>query len=453
MTDRLYFRISLDTKVSGSIEKQRATLAAKASPGFVEYEDRSTSASKVRFAEREAGRRLLADLEPGDRVLVTKIDRAARDLEDLLSLVRIAEERGASIEFTEAEFPTTGPAGRLMLQVVGAIAEFEAALIAERRRESLAAFRAEGRHAVGAAPFGLRSVPNPKGRGLVLRPDPETAPVLREVVERVQGGEPQAALAPLVGLKEAGLSRLLRNERLAGVLGYDESGAPRIDEEQAVFSLAKWRALQAFLAKPERKTWARTEGIGPALQCSECGGRLYVSRAKAPRKDTYKCLRRGRHAKGEPSASVTVEAADAHVQETFLRLFDGFEVVERLTVSGSDERDEAIAVARTRIDRAKEALADAESDDEEDGAFQALRAAKRALRDAEALPDETVVRDVPTGEHYAEVWARSGDAERVEILRRVGRWIVSPGRLPIAVKVRFERLDDEFPDYLAGQTD
>ena len=60
---------------------------------------------------------------------------------------------------------------------------------------------------------------------------------------------------------------------------------------------------------------------------------------------------------------------------------------------------------------------------------------------------------MPTGEHYAEVWARSGDAERVEILRRVGRWIVSPGRLPIAVKVRFERLDDEFPDYLAGQTD
>ena len=452
MTDRLYYRISLDTKVSGSIEKQRATLTAKVAPGFVEYEDRSTSASKVRFAEREAGRRLLADLEPGDRVLVTKIDRAARDLEDLLSLVRVVEERGASIEFTEADFPTTGPAGRLMLQVVGAIAEFEAALIAERRRESLAVFRAEGRHAVGAAPFGLRSVPNPRGRGLVLRPDPDAAPVLRDVVERVQAGEPQAALAPLVGLKEAGLSRLLRNGRLAGILGYDETGAPRIDEEQAVFSLTEWRALQAFLAKPGRKAWTRTEGYGPALTCSECGGRLYLSRAKAPRKDTYKCLRRGRHEKGEPSASVTVEAADAHVEEEFLRRFGGFDVVDRVTVSASDERDEAIAVARTRIDRAKEALGAAETDDEEDEALQALRSAKKSLRDAETLPDETVVREIPTGEKYGDVWGRSSVAARVEILARVGRWVVRPGRLPIGKKVRFEPLDGE-PDYLAGQLD
>ncbi|GAB2736485.1 recombinase family protein [Nocardioides pakistanensis] len=312
MTDRAYARISLDTKASGSITKQRSALTKAAHDEPVFYVDESVSGSKVPFAERPAGGRLLADLERGDRVLVTKIDRAARNVRDLLGLVERIEAAGASIVFTEQNIDTAGPMGRLLLTLLGAIAEFEAALIAERRRESLASFRDEGRHAVGRAPFGLRSVPNPKGRGLVLRPDPDEAPLLREAVEDILAGGSQRAWSAECGMGHPAFGRLLRNERLAGIIGRDEDGTPRLDPEQAVFSR---------LTPPR----PRTDGYGPALACAICGDRLYlnIARRSGPTGrdySGYRC-RAVRHAPGEPSVSVMRVNADALVEREFLALF------------------------------------------------------------------------------------------------------------------------------------
>lgn len=447
MTDRAYLRISLDTKTSGSIAKQRASTNTHARGSVVEYADESVSGSKVAFRERPAGSRLLDDLEPGDRVIVTKIDRVARNLEDLLWIVRTVREAGATITFTEQALSTEGPAGTLVLQMLGAVAEFEAALISERRRESLAAFREEGRHAVGRAPFGLRSVENPRGRGLVLRPDPDQAPVLREVVEQLLSGESQATLAGLVGMGRPAFSRLLRNERLAGVLGREEDGSPRLDVDAAVFSLVEWRRLQELLARPETKTWSKAEGIGGALSCSVCADRLYLNKASNPAHATYRCRKvHEAHANGAPAASVIARNADRHVSEEFLRRFGGLQVVEEISTDSSSVRDEALAVARMRLEAAQAALTDAETDDEEDEAVSSVRVAKRAVREAEALPGEVVTEQRATGRTFAEEWEDAGDDERTSLLVRVGSWIVSPGRLPLADKVRLQAE----PDYLEG---
>jgi hypothetical protein len=71
--------------------------------------------------------------------------------------------------------------------------------------------------------------------------------------------------------------RLLRNERLAGILGYDPDGTPRLDVDMAVFSLAEWSRLKAHLDTLPEKRGHRTttEGYGPALACGVCGDRLY----------------------------------------------------------------------------------------------------------------------------------------------------------------------------------
>lgn len=440
MTDRAYSRISLDTERSGSIDKQRSALERRADrDDVVFYEDRSTSGS-IPFAERPDGARLLADLQPGDRVLVTKIDRAARDVLDLLGLVKRVKAAGASIVFTEqADVVTEGPMGDLLLTLLGAVAQFERALIAERRRESLAAFREEGRHAVGRAPFGLVSSPNPNGRGLVLRPHPEEAPVLREVVDRLLSGESQRPLAAVVGMGEPSFSRLLRNERLAGVLGHGPDG-PRVDPDQAVFSLVEWRQLQEHLNRPV-KAWSKSDGYGAALVCGVCGERLYLNKSKRKAEyATYRCRKTAavHREEGRPSVSVMQSAADAYLEADFLDRFGVEPVLEEVTVTASAVRDEALATARLRLEAAQRAQREARDREARRAAHAAVDAALDALDEAEALPDETVIETRDTGMTHAELWQMLPPDERAAFISSSGRWSVAPGRgMPTAEKVTF----------------
>jgi DNA invertase Pin-like site-specific DNA recombinase len=450
MTDRAYARISLDTAASGSITKQRSRLARAADGEPIFYVDESVSGSKIPFADRPAGKSLLADLAKGDRVLVTKIDRAARNVTDLLGLVERIERAGASIVFVDQNIDTAGPMGRFLLTLLGAVAELEAAIVAERRRESLASFREEGRHAVGRAPYGLRSVPNPNGRGLVLRPDPATAPILREVVERFLAGEPQRSLASVVGMGRPAFGRLLRNARLAGVIDSGPDGI-RLDEAQAIFSPGEWARLQEVLGKPgEKPHRQRTEGYGPAFVCQTCGERLYLNLSKRnPAYSVYRC--RGlAHASGEPAVSVMRMNADALVEAEFLARFGRLPVTDLVEVGSSETRDSAVALARMNLDAIKAAQDMADDEAEEEALFAAYRKAKRALRQAEAVPTEARFEAVESGQSFAEVWAEANHETRTALLLRLGPWIVAPGRLPLDRKVTLREIE---PDYLAGQVD
>ena len=76
--------------------------------------------------------RLLDQLREGDVVVVWKLDRLSRSLKDVLHLMeRIAAARAGFRSLTES-VDTTTPAGRMMMQMVGAFAEFERAMIRER---------------------------------------------------------------------------------------------------------------------------------------------------------------------------------------------------------------------------------------------------------------------------------------------------------------------------------
>lgn len=76
--------------------------------------------------------RLLSDLKQGDTIVIYKLDRLARSLSHLLSILEHIQKRGAYLKsVTEPIDPTTA-AGRMFLQVLGSVAEFERALIRER---------------------------------------------------------------------------------------------------------------------------------------------------------------------------------------------------------------------------------------------------------------------------------------------------------------------------------
>ena len=97
--------------------------------------------------------KLLEQLRTNDVVIVTKYDRLARSLKDLITIVEAIKECGAGFKSIGEDIDTTTSAGRLIFHVFGSIAEFERERITERTQEGLAAARARGR--VGGRPPAL----------------------------------------------------------------------------------------------------------------------------------------------------------------------------------------------------------------------------------------------------------------------------------------------------------
>ena len=81
----------------------------------------------------------------GDQLVVTKLDRLGRSLENLILLSNDLQARGVDLVVIDQGIDTSTSVGRMFFQILGAIAEFEHALMAERTRNGLAAARARGR--------------------------------------------------------------------------------------------------------------------------------------------------------------------------------------------------------------------------------------------------------------------------------------------------------------------
>lgn len=98
--------------------------------------------------------RLMDRIGKGDVLVVVRIDRLARSLAHLLELLDRLEAKGAHFRSLNDPIDTSSPQGKFTLQVLGAAAEFERALIRERTRAGLQSARAQGR--IGGNP-GLRA--------------------------------------------------------------------------------------------------------------------------------------------------------------------------------------------------------------------------------------------------------------------------------------------------------
>jgi DNA invertase Pin-like site-specific DNA recombinase len=134
---------------------------------------------------------LISHLRKGDVVVVWKLDRLSRSLRDVLTLMERIQERKAGFRSLTESIDTTTPAGRMMMQMVGAFAEFERAMLKERTLAGIVAARKQGR--MGGRP--------PK-----LKPQQQ-----QEIIRLVRRGRKTAAdAARLFGVHPATVSRLLR---------------------------------------------------------------------------------------------------------------------------------------------------------------------------------------------------------------------------------------------------
>lgn len=133
--------------------------------------------------------KVLKRLEPGDTLVVTRLDRLARSTRDLLNIVHAVSKAGAqfrSIEDTWAD--TTTPHGKLLLTILGGISEFERSLIRART--------GEGRERA-------------KSRGVRFgRPHKLTAHQRAEAIERLRNGETQMDVARSYAVSHTTIGRL-----------------------------------------------------------------------------------------------------------------------------------------------------------------------------------------------------------------------------------------------------
>jgi DNA invertase Pin-like site-specific DNA recombinase len=106
-------------------------------------------------ATREQLELALDYVREGDALVVTKIDRLARSVGDLCNIVKRIEAKGASLRILAMNLDTSTRTGKLMLNVLGSVAQFEREVMLERQREGIAKAKSEGKFK-GRAPTARR---------------------------------------------------------------------------------------------------------------------------------------------------------------------------------------------------------------------------------------------------------------------------------------------------------
>lgn len=155
------------------------------------FEDKASAGSRKRPALHEA----VNYVREGDTLHVHSIDRLARNLADLQCIVSEITGKGAKVIFHKENLTFSGQddsMSKLLLQVMGAFAEFERSLIRERQAEGLAKAKTQGKR--------------------LGRPPKLSQEQIKEIRERVEAKEEKKALAEEFGVSRQVLYRALRKE-------------------------------------------------------------------------------------------------------------------------------------------------------------------------------------------------------------------------------------------------
>ena len=139
---------------------------------------------------RQELERALDYVREGDVLVVTKMDRLARSVADLVFITSRLREKGVELRVLALNLDTATPTGKLMLNLLGSIAEFERELMLERQREGIAKAKTEGKY---------------KGRAPTARSRTE------EVIRMRSEGTSPAKIVEALGISRASVFRILKD--------------------------------------------------------------------------------------------------------------------------------------------------------------------------------------------------------------------------------------------------
>lgn len=132
---------------------------------------------------------LITFARKGDVLVATKLDRLARSVSHLWEIVEKLESKGVALKIVALGIDTTTSTGRLMLTVLGGVAQFEREMMLERQREGIAKAKAEGRY---------------KGRAPTARAKAD------EVRELAATGASMGDIAKRLGIGKGSVHRILK---------------------------------------------------------------------------------------------------------------------------------------------------------------------------------------------------------------------------------------------------
>lgn len=126
------------------------------------------------FREKESGasaarpelERCLEFVREGDVLIVTRLDRLGRSVVDLRTIVSQLQAKGCHFRCLLQPMDTTSPEGKLMLNILGAFAEFELEIRRERQREGIARAKAEGKYRGGQSRIDAAQIVKLRQEGL-----------------------------------------------------------------------------------------------------------------------------------------------------------------------------------------------------------------------------------------------------------------------------------------------
>lgn len=180
-----YARTSTTDQKAGLEAQLRDLQAAGCTKIF--QEELSSVASKRPELERA-----LEFVREGDVLVITKLDRLARSVADLVGITTELREKGVELRILALNLDTGSPTGKLMLNLLGSIAEFERELMLERQREGIAKAKAEGKY---------------KGRKATARSKSG------QVLALKLAGRPLESICKELNISRASLFRILASER------------------------------------------------------------------------------------------------------------------------------------------------------------------------------------------------------------------------------------------------
>jgi DNA invertase Pin-like site-specific DNA recombinase len=181
-----YSRTSTTEQIAGLEAQDRELKAAGAQRIFTEQ------VSSV--APRKGLEDAIDFAREGDVLCVTKLDRLARSVAHLCELVARLEAKSVALRILNMNIDTATPTGKLMLNLLGSIAEFERQIMLERQREGIAKAKSDGKY---------------KGRAPTARAKTDL------VLEMVRAGKTREAVAEELKISTRSVFRILRDHRVS----------------------------------------------------------------------------------------------------------------------------------------------------------------------------------------------------------------------------------------------
>ena len=319
--------------------------------------------------ERPGLQSMLADIALGkiDIVVVYKVDRLTRALNDFDRIVEAFDGKGVSFVSVTQQFNTTSSMGRLTLNVLLSFAQFEREVTGERIRDKVAASKKKGMWMGGFLPLGYDA----KDRKLHIVEEEAatvralfrlylelgTGTAVKKEVDRRGYRTKRRGKAP--GQWQGGipiylghLYKLLANPIYAGFIRH--KGELYEGEHEAIIDRETWDAVQAKLKSRARRTRIRATAKNPSLLAGLIvdGDRAPLTPSHANKKGrryryyvSSDIIRHGIKERGWRIPAGEVEGVVLRSLSNFLR--DDVRLASELNPTGADETRSAIAAAST----------------------------------------------------------------------------------------------------------